>query len=604
MRRMICLRMLVTLTVVMASTAHARGPGRASSSPASPSPASSRARAEVVERMLDRFVPFGFSGAVALIERGDVVLARGFGSRDSIASHRIDRSTGFDIGSMSKTLTAAVILRLADAGRLSIDDSLASFYPDAPPDRRSVTLRQLLTHTAGLDVFHDLHGDFEAMTRDTAESRILHAPLAEEPGTFAYSNSGYTLLAAIAERVTGTGFPTLLRREVLGPASMEHAGLYADARWGDEQHLARGSIGGEDAGSPKTWTSTPDLWALIGNGGVVCTLDDLIAWDRALRTRSLWGPATDAEFVKPQVNVGAGVRYALGWFVREDSARGRSHGHTGANDFGFASGYEHFETADRTVILLVNAQPERDVDIGTFRDAMMRTIERAWLDGDATMPPPVAPLSPAAIEPLCGRWRLDDGSMLDVVRRRAAVRITAEGPRASIVLAGLDRDGVARADSLVGPSARVAAAMLADDYGPLQELLRDPAAFPREHDYLAKKLAALRERGPLVGSSVVSITPGWWSGDSRLVSILRIEGTGDSLVFRLHWDRGRIAALGGNAIRRGPALLVGGGTTGQLAGFDPMTQARLTIERLGTPPGDHLRLVGAGTIADASRVAR
>src|SRR5262249_13700290 len=152
-------------------------------------------------------------------------------------------------------------------------------------------------------------------------------------GKFSYSNSGYSLLAAIAEHVTGQPFSSLLNDSVLAPSGMPHTGLYADARWGDEQHLARGVQELEDMGSPATWAPGKELWALVGNGGVVAPVEDLIAWDRALRGHALFGDSTLAAWMRSQVEVAPGVGYALGWYVVDDTSRGRSFGHTGANDF-------------------------------------------------------------------------------------------------------------------------------------------------------------------------------------------------------------------------------------------------------------------------------
>lgn len=561
-----------------------------------------RARARRLDVLLGRMEPFGFRGAVAVIDRGAVLLAKGYGFADSASHVAIDGHTVFDVGSMSKTFTAAVVLRLVDAGRLSLDDSLARFFPEAPPDKRAITLRQILSHTSGLPVFHDREGDFEVMSRDTAVGRILQAPLGEDRGAFSYSNSGYTLLAAIAEQVTGTRFAALLQREVFAPAGMRHAGLYSDARWGEPRHVAHGFIGLNDAGSPATWAPGHELWALLGNGGVTASLADLIAWDRALQRRAMLSPRAYEAFMHSEVEVGPDVGYALGWYLRDEPIRGRSYGHTGANDFGFASAYQHYVASGLTVILLINHQLEADVNVSVYRDHVLGTIEHAMFDDLVTLPPDVRPLGTNELEPLLGRWRFDDGSSIDAERWPGAVRLVSDGPLAAKLLAGLDSTGCATADSLVTSASRIMDGMIHDDFGPLAAMIRDPQRLAGERGFFEKKLEGLRARGAIRGFSIVSATPAWWSDDQRFATVIRIRSDADSMCFRMHWDGGRVAQFGGNAIQRGPSALVMRDRAGRLVGYGPMTGGVTAITPLGSPGKDRLRLATSGTAAEAIRV--
>lgn len=221
----------------------------------------------------------GTFDGVALVSRsGQTVLRKGYGCADRKTAVAVGATTISDIGSVAKTFTAAAILHLEAHGTLDTGDALARFYPDIPDDKRDITLRQLLTHTSGLDDFH-ADSDFEPMTRAEAERRIFALEMKFPPGSGeAYSNAGYTLLAAIVERATGEPFRDYLRRALLQPAGLSDTGWYGDPGI-DSSRLARGY--GNQA--PGTTTFERDsTWALVGAGGMVSTVDDLYAWHHTL----------------------------------------------------------------------------------------------------------------------------------------------------------------------------------------------------------------------------------------------------------------------------------------------------------------------------------
>jgi CubicO group peptidase (beta-lactamase class C family) len=238
------------------------------------------------EQYLRSAAEAGFSGTVLVARKGTVLLHRGFGMADRF--HQIGNTveTVFDIGSISKQFTKAAVLKLAEAGELSLNDPITRFFDDVPSDKRSITIDYLLKHMAGLREYVDLpneEGDFTSLDREQARQRILGQELRFPPGSDnAYSNSGYTLLAIIVERVTGRPFRRWVRENLLLPAGLARTGWYQDGPW-QEAQVAIGYGGRRygESNSPYRW---PQIrWAMMGNGGMVSSADQLLRWIEQLR---------------------------------------------------------------------------------------------------------------------------------------------------------------------------------------------------------------------------------------------------------------------------------------------------------------------------------
>jgi CubicO group peptidase (beta-lactamase class C family) len=232
-------------------------------------------RAEIAS-MFEDAARDGFSGAALVTVDNERVFAKGYGDANREAGTPNTTETAFDVGSLMKNLTAAAIFRLDQDARLSLADTLGELYPDAPEDKSGITVLQIVQHVAGFDEYHDTEGDFEAMTREEARARIFAQELLFEPGSDeAYSNSGYTLLADIVETASGGPFTDYVREKIFAPAGMEHSGFYADDVWETTDTAVGYGASTFGANDPATW---PYTWALVGNGGLVSTVEDLDRW--------------------------------------------------------------------------------------------------------------------------------------------------------------------------------------------------------------------------------------------------------------------------------------------------------------------------------------
>ena len=223
----------------------------------------------------------GFSGAVLVVQRGTVLLERGAGLAIESPPAPYTRATVVPIGSNTKDFTKTAILQLVEAGRLRLDDSLGRFFPDAPADKRAITLRQLLDHAAGFPI--GVGSDDEAIGLDAWRRRLFAAPLEFAPGASRrYSNPGYSLLAGIIEQVSGTSYERYVAQHIFAPAGMRENGLVVPQF--DPARLAHAYSAGRDRGTmlEMPHDADGDYWNLRGNGGLVSTLDDMRSFYRAI----------------------------------------------------------------------------------------------------------------------------------------------------------------------------------------------------------------------------------------------------------------------------------------------------------------------------------
>ncbi|HYR12335.1 MAG TPA: serine hydrolase domain-containing protein, partial [Longimicrobium sp.] len=402
-------------------------------SPAEPAPDTAAARIAVaVDDHLTRLSGYGYSGATLLALDGRIVLRGGYGVANDSTGAPVTPQTVFDIGSLAKTFTAAAVLLLESRGRLSLNDSLPRFLDGVPADKRAITLRQLLSHTSGLDADFPFENptaeEYEEVSRDEALRRIFAAPVAAPPGTrFQYSNPGYILLAAVVERAAGEPFRQFVHSALLEPAGMRHTGFWgADVQAVDDGALARSYDEDGQTGDLRLRSGT--TWFDLGGGEMVSTVDDLYRWADALQS----GRVLDAERVRRMWTPGEGG-YGLGWVV-DTTAHGTRRIHHGGDYVGF--GAELAIYPDDGVVM-ANLANRRFGILGT-RYAADQVIPRIVFgeplrvfERDAFDPPPAwGPTCDGCVERFAGVYRLPGGGRLVIRAKGAALEVAAGGQEA------------------------------------------------------------------------------------------------------------------------------------------------------------------------------
>ena len=306
----------------------------------------------------DRLVEAGFTGFVMIAHQGQTVYARGEDSAEML----FGPDTPIDILSMSKSFTGMVLARLIEDGQLTPDTTLADLFGPVPADKADITVHQMLTHTAGLP--HALGEDTEYLGRDAYLARAWETPLLFEPGArYEYSNVGYSLLAAVVEVITGEDYDTYLRRNFLEPAGLTHTGY--DSQCCDSPAA--------EAVTATSWGGNRASWHLIGNGGMLSTPSDMLAWIQAYERGELAGPAATERAHQPYQREGenAPSHYGYGLVVEDLPDLGRVYWHNGGSRA--FNGHWRYYAAHDVAIFVTSDQ--WDVD----PDRMERALARALL---------------------------------------------------------------------------------------------------------------------------------------------------------------------------------------------------------------------------------
>jgi CubicO group peptidase (beta-lactamase class C family) len=300
----------------------------------------------------------GFSGAVLVARKGEVLLSKGYGLCDRRRKAPCTADTVFDIGSITKQFTAAAILKLEEAGKLRVEDPLSKHLPGVPDDKAAVTLHHLLTHTSGLDSYYGKDEDYAP--RDLAVSLFLRMPLITAPGAkYRYSNPGYSLLAAVVEKHAGKSYEAYLREVFFGPLGMTKTG-YIIPRW-NVLEVSRNYNGEEDHGWTfnRNWGPDGPYWHLYGNGGILTTTADLHKWEKALMGDRVLSADSRRKLLTAHVPTEAesGASYGYGWSVGKTESGTPFTGHGGGSSFGVAATYNRYP--ERGVLLLVLSNQAR-----------------------------------------------------------------------------------------------------------------------------------------------------------------------------------------------------------------------------------------------------
>ncbi|MCW5960729.1 MAG: beta-lactamase family protein [Pyrinomonadaceae bacterium] len=303
---------------------------------------------EIVRAQLaERHIP---GAAVAVIKNGKVIKMKGYGLASVEFNVPATPETVFEIGSVSKQITAAAVMLLVEDGKINLDEKISTYLPNTPEAWKDVTVRHLLTHTSGVKSYTSL-GGFELSKRYKVGDFIKELspqPLEFEPGsTYKYSNSGYSLLGYIIESASGKSYWEFLRERIFGPLKMTNT---ADR---DPQFIIKNRATGYEWENGKLVGRDYNLTDLFSAGAIVSTVADLAKWDIALRDETLLKTSSKNESWKPFILTnGKENSYGFGWNVGE--FRGQRLVSHGGQTAGFAANLSRYRDADLDVIVLTN----------------------------------------------------------------------------------------------------------------------------------------------------------------------------------------------------------------------------------------------------------
>ena len=292
-------------------------------------------------------------GLALLVSRGgQVIRAQGYGMANVELQVPVKPETIFQSGSVGKQFTATAVMMLVEEGKIGLEDPLTKFFPDAPATWQQVTIRQLLSHTAG---FTDYPKDFD-MRKDYTEAELLKIvkgiPLAFPPGTsWDYSNLGFLTLGIVIHKVTGEFYGDFLQERIFRPLGMTTTRIISEADIVPNRsagyRLVKGELKNQEWVAPRLNTAA--------DGSLYFSILDLAKWDAALYTEKLLKRSsleqmwTVAKLSNGKPNSG---HYGFGWFIENRNGH-RVVEHAGAWQ-GFETQISHYVDDQITVVVLTN----------------------------------------------------------------------------------------------------------------------------------------------------------------------------------------------------------------------------------------------------------
>ncbi len=299
--------------------------------------------------------------SISIVRNNNVIKSGGYGVANLELNVPATSKTVYEIGSMTKQFTSTAIMMLIEEGKLSLDEKITTFFPEAPLAWTKISIRHLLTHTSGiqnhvavpgyLGVFKTnlLHESFPSS--EEILKMFFKLPQEFEPGeTWAYDNTGYYLLGLIIEKVSGKSYWQFLDERIF-----KKLGMSASRNTDTKQIVPNRASGYIWADSG--YQNQPVLWPFVGfaAGSIMSTVEDLNIWDAALYTEKLIKKSSLEQMWKAALTDNGDVapyNSGFGWFV--DSYKGhRIVQHSGGTP-GFSSVIYRFPDDTLTVIILTN----------------------------------------------------------------------------------------------------------------------------------------------------------------------------------------------------------------------------------------------------------
>jgi CubicO group peptidase (beta-lactamase class C family) len=475
-----------------------------------------------IDRYLRQITPFGFSGALLVAKDGEIVLNKGYGM--AIRSQNIPNTseTVFSTGSITKQFTAAGIMILEMQGKLSTDDPITKFFAKVPEEKKAITIHHLLTHTSGVINYTGM--DYEKAERDETARKILDAQLLFKPGErFEYSNAGFSLLAAIIEKVSGKGYEEFLHEHLFEPAGMKFTG-YRLPKW-EKKVVAHWYVGEKDNGIPLD--KPYPYWNLLGNGGILSTTEDMYKWHLALKGDKILSAEAKKKIFTPFLN-----DYGYGWDVLE-TERGILIQHDGGSMLGNSAEIRRYIDAEVVTILFCNQSYGRRALFNPVRDK----IETLAFGGDVVVPPSVINMDKEKLRKFEGTYSLSREGHLKAGIESGKLTIKAEGQDAMNALFFPEKASLGLFKDLNKLSVSVFEAALKGDYKPFESILQD-----RERrkgpvkDLIEMRIRRYKEKtGDIKEVKVFGTLPSDFGGADTVMTTVQLKGERGSIFFNLYW---------------------------------------------------------------------
>ena len=379
---------------------------------------------EMDELLSKAYPPDAPGASVIVVKGGKSILRKGYGMADVELGVKVEPDMVFRLGSITKQFTAVSILMLAEQGKLSLTDDLTKFFPDYPAKGRVVTVEHLLTHTSGIKSYTSIPAWRGMWRKDMTVAELIdlfkNEPPDFAPGEqWAYNNSGYILLGAIIEKVSGMSYEQFLQKNIFEPLGMTHT-FYGSATRVIPRRVPGYTMTKEGLRNAEYLSMTQPYAA----GSLLSNVDDMALWDAALYTEKLFKQSSLQKAFTPYVlKDGTTTNYGFGW--SRFQYEGRTVIEHGGGIHGFSTIGIRIPEDRIYVCILTNRDYQTPDDTG---------LRVAALAAGRPMRPAIAvAVAPADLEPLAGVYQINEKETYTVKHDGARLSIQRSGGRANEV---------------------------------------------------------------------------------------------------------------------------------------------------------------------------
>ena len=452
-----------------------------------------------LDEYLTRLEGVGFNGSVLAAKDGDILIHQAYGIANVPTNTPVYTNTLFSTASVTKQFTAAGIMALVSDGKLNVDDPISKFFENVPESKWGIKIHHLLTHTAGLPPHTG--PDDESITRDDWVRLVLAEPLRREPGgEYEYSNAGFSLAAAIIEKVSGKTFEQYLKDRLFTPAGMKFTGLQLL----DVPDSLIAHSHNERLGYPSVADRPADHWHLTGGGGLLSTPADMYRWHLALKNNTVLPKEATDQMFTPHVREYPDQPgyYGYGWVIQKSQRRNATviwH-NGGAMPHGWGAAVYFYVEDDAVFIVFVNSPIGGEYPV----DNICITMSQIVFGEEYPLPPVWQSVDRKSLAKLAGTYTVDDSATYLIDVSDDALLLQPRGQKA------FDMLFPSRMAEMLPKYNRMTEEMI-------QEMSRGEF----------KKAASRWEVGP--GDNILEMTEQFWHEFDTLGKFIKVESYGTIL---------------------------------------------------------------------------
>jgi len=316
------------------------------------------ALAKRIDSVMSEVYKPGEPGAAIIVRKdGKTIFRKGYGTADLELGVPVEPDMVFRLGSITKQFTAVAVLMLAARGKLSLEDPITKYLPNVPTGGKAITVENLLTHTSGIKSYTNMAEWLPLWRKDMTPGEIIalskDKPLEFEPGTrWNYNNTGYVILGALIEKLSGETYEDFVKAHIFDPLGMKHS------HYGSVEPVIPRRVPGYQKG-PDGFVNAPYLSMTqpYAAGSLVASVNDMAVWNDAVFSGKLVGKEwLDRAFTPYRLADGESTGYGYGWFIGNDRGH-RSIEHGGGIN-GFTSYEMTFPEDGLFICILTNSAAE------------------------------------------------------------------------------------------------------------------------------------------------------------------------------------------------------------------------------------------------------